>query len=43
MQSTGLHFIQGAGGVVQYPKGYLKKAYEIIRSRGGLCVADEVS
>ena len=28
---------------MQYPKGYLKKAYEIVRSRGGLCVSDEVS
>ncbi|XP_050421399.1 alanine--glyoxylate aminotransferase 2, mitochondrial [Adelges cooleyi] len=34
--------IQGVGGVVQFPKGYLKKAYELIKSNGGLCVADEV-
>lgn len=33
---------QGIGGVVQLPKGYLKKVYELIRSNGGLCVADEV-
>ncbi|KAM8960888.1 alanine--glyoxylate aminotransferase 2, mitochondrial [Pelodytes ibericus] len=34
--------IQGVGGAVQYPKGYLKEAYEMIRERGGLCIADEV-
>ncbi|XP_053304107.1 alanine--glyoxylate aminotransferase 2, mitochondrial [Spea bombifrons] len=34
--------IQGVGGAVQYPKGYLKEAYELIRERGGLCIADEV-
>uniref|UniRef100_A0A0A9XCQ1 Alanine--glyoxylate aminotransferase 2, mitochondrial n=1 Tax=Lygus hesperus TaxID=30085 RepID=A0A0A9XCQ1_LYGHE len=34
--------IQGVGGVVQYPKGFLKKVYELVRSNGGLCVADEV-
>ncbi len=27
---------------MQYPKDYLKKAYEIVRENGGLCVADEV-
>ncbi|XP_028029162.1 alanine--glyoxylate aminotransferase 2, mitochondrial [Bombyx mandarina] len=34
--------IQGAGGVVQFPKGYLKRAQELIRKNGGLYVADEV-
>ncbi|KAM4810060.1 alanine--glyoxylate aminotransferase 2, mitochondrial [Rhinophrynus dorsalis] len=34
--------IQGVGGAVQYPKGYLKEAYELIRQKGGLCIADEV-
>lgn len=34
--------IQGAGGVVQFPKGYLKKAQELIKKNGGLYVADEV-
>ncbi|XP_053557175.1 alanine--glyoxylate aminotransferase 2, mitochondrial [Bombina bombina] len=34
--------IQGVGGAVQYPKGFLKEAYELIRERGGLCIADEV-
>lgn len=33
---------QGVGGIVQFPKGYLKRVYELIRSNGGLCVADEV-
>ncbi len=31
------------GGTVHLPKGYLKKAYEIVRNRGGVCIADEVS
>ncbi|KAK3746895.1 hypothetical protein RRG08_030306 [Elysia crispata] len=34
--------IQGVGGAVQLPDGYLKKAYEKIRAHGGLCIADEV-
>ncbi|XP_010603742.1 alanine--glyoxylate aminotransferase 2, mitochondrial isoform X1 [Fukomys damarensis] len=34
--------IQGVNGVVQYPKGFLKEAFELVRERGGVCVADEV-
>ena len=34
--------IQGAGGTVVYPDGYLKKAYAVVREAGGLCIADEV-
>ncbi|XP_071450924.1 alanine--glyoxylate aminotransferase 2, mitochondrial [Hetaerina americana] len=34
--------IQGVGGTVQFPKGYLKKAYEIVKANGGVCIADEV-
>jgi alanine-glyoxylate transaminase/(R)-3-amino-2-methylpropionate-pyruvate transaminase len=34
--------IQGVGGVVAYPDGYLKHAYEHVRAAGGLCIADEV-
>lgn len=34
--------IQGVNGAVQFPKGYLKKARELIKNNGGLFVADEV-
>jgi alanine-glyoxylate transaminase/(R)-3-amino-2-methylpropionate-pyruvate transaminase len=34
--------IQGVGGVVVYPDGYLKQAYEHARAAGGVCIADEV-
>ncbi|XP_031849429.1 alanine--glyoxylate aminotransferase 2, mitochondrial [Nomia melanderi] len=34
--------IQGVGGVVQYPKSFLQKVYDHVRSKGGLCIADEV-
>ena len=34
--------IQGVGGFVEFPQGYLKHAYEHVRAAGGLCVADEV-
>jgi alanine-glyoxylate transaminase/(R)-3-amino-2-methylpropionate-pyruvate transaminase len=34
--------IQGVGGSVVYPDGYLKKAYAFVRSAGGVCIADEV-
>jgi alanine-glyoxylate transaminase/(R)-3-amino-2-methylpropionate-pyruvate transaminase len=34
--------IQGLGGTVVYPEGYLQKTYEIVRAAGGVCIADEV-
>ncbi|XP_062333875.1 alanine--glyoxylate aminotransferase 2, mitochondrial [Osmerus eperlanus] len=34
--------IQGVGGAVQYPKDYLKDTYQLVRERGGICIADEV-
>lgn len=34
--------IQGVGGTVQYPLGYLKKAFALVKANGGVCVADEV-
>ena len=34
--------IQGVGGTVQFPKNFLKPAYELVKSYGGVCIADEV-
>lgn len=34
--------IQGVGGTVQFPLGYLKKAFELVRASGGICISDEV-
>jgi alanine-glyoxylate transaminase/(R)-3-amino-2-methylpropionate-pyruvate transaminase len=34
--------IQGVGGAVVFPDGYLKEAYAYARAAGGLCIADEV-
>src|SRR5258706_15641747 len=34
--------IQGVGGVVVFPDGYLKHVYEHVRAAGGICIADEV-
>jgi alanine-glyoxylate transaminase/(R)-3-amino-2-methylpropionate-pyruvate transaminase len=34
--------IQGVGGTVVFPDGYLKHAYGHARAAGGLCIADEV-
>jgi len=34
--------IQGVGGAIVFPEGYLKKTYDIVRSHGGVCIADEV-
>jgi len=34
--------IQGVGGFVEFPPGYLKHTYEYIRAAGGVCIADEV-
>ncbi|XP_043228199.1 alanine--glyoxylate aminotransferase 2, mitochondrial-like isoform X1 [Amphibalanus amphitrite] len=34
--------IQGVGGTVQFPKGYMKKAEALIRDHGGILVMDEV-
>lgn len=35
--------IQGVGGAVQFPKGYLKKAAELVHKNGGVFISDEVS
>lgn len=34
--------IQGVGGFVEFPDGYLKQTYDYIRAAGGVCIADEV-
>ncbi|MEM7147268.1 MAG: aminotransferase class III-fold pyridoxal phosphate-dependent enzyme [Verrucomicrobiota bacterium] len=34
--------IQGVGGAVEFPAGYLEAAYEHVRGAGGICIADEV-
>ncbi|MEM0965993.1 MAG: aminotransferase class III-fold pyridoxal phosphate-dependent enzyme [Verrucomicrobiota bacterium] len=34
--------IQGVGGAVVFPDGYLRKTYEIVRAHGGVCISDEV-
>jgi alanine-glyoxylate transaminase/(R)-3-amino-2-methylpropionate-pyruvate transaminase len=34
--------IQGVGGVVVFPDGYLRHAYEHVRAAGGVRIADEV-
>jgi len=34
--------IQGVGGTVVFPDGYLRHAYGHVRAAGGLCIADEV-
>jgi alanine-glyoxylate transaminase/(R)-3-amino-2-methylpropionate-pyruvate transaminase len=34
--------IQGVGGFVEFPSGYLKHTYEHVRAAGGVCIADEV-
>jgi len=34
--------IQGVGGTVEMPPGYLKAVYEHVRAAGGLCISDEV-
>jgi alanine-glyoxylate transaminase/(R)-3-amino-2-methylpropionate-pyruvate transaminase len=34
--------IQGVGGFVVFPDGYLKNAYAHVRAAGGVCIADEV-
>ncbi len=34
--------IQGVGGTIVYPDGFLENAYNYIRRAGGVCIADEV-
>jgi alanine-glyoxylate transaminase/(R)-3-amino-2-methylpropionate-pyruvate transaminase len=34
--------IQGVGGAVVFPDGYLRDVYATVRAAGGLCIADEV-
>lgn len=34
--------IQGVGGAVELPPGYLPEVYKHVRAHGGLCISDEV-
>ena len=34
--------ILGVGGVVQFPKHFVRQTYDLIRNHGGVCIADEV-
>jgi len=34
--------IQGVGGFVEFPEGYLQETYAHVRAAGGVCIADEV-
>lgn len=34
--------IQGVGGTIVFPEGYLLSAYAHVRAAGGVCIADEV-
>lgn len=34
--------IQGVGGFVEFPTGYLRDVYAHVRGAGGVCIADEV-
>jgi alanine-glyoxylate transaminase/(R)-3-amino-2-methylpropionate-pyruvate transaminase len=34
--------IQGVGGAIELPPGYLGRVYEAVRAAGGLCISDEV-
>jgi alanine-glyoxylate transaminase / (R)-3-amino-2-methylpropionate-pyruvate transaminase len=34
--------IQGVGGTVVLPRGYLERAYHYVREAGGVCISDEV-
>tara|TARA_R110002073_G_scaffold313380_3_gene485344 strand:- start:54759 stop:57788 length:3030 start_codon:yes stop_codon:yes gene_type:complete len=34
--------IISCGGQIELPEGFLRKAYEYVRSAGGLCISDEV-
>ena len=34
--------IQGVGGSVQFPKGFIKRAFARVRELGGVCISDEV-
>ena len=40
--TTLLSILQGVGGTVQYPKRFLKSAFELIISYCGVCISDEV-
>lgn len=32
----------GVGGTIQFPRNYVKRAFEMVRARGGVCISDEV-
>lgn len=34
--------IQGIGGAIQFPKDFIKRAFDAIHAKGGVCISDEV-
>ena len=34
--------VQGFGGVIPMPEGYISKAFDRVRAAGGLCIVDEI-
>ena len=39
---TNFVLLQGVGGTVQFPKNFLKKAFDTVKANGGVCISDEV-
>ena len=39
---TNFVLFQGVGGTVQFPKNFLKKAFDTVKANGGVCISDEV-
>jgi len=37
-----LSYFQGVGGTIQFPKNFLKRAFDLVRANGGICISDEV-
>ena len=42
LSHSAIFSLQGVGGAMQLPRGYLQKVYELVRQRGGVCISDEV-
>ncbi|XP_033928862.1 alanine--glyoxylate aminotransferase 2, mitochondrial isoform X4 [Melopsittacus undulatus] len=40
--ANGFGCLTGVNGAVQYPRGFLKEAYQLVRERQGVCISDEV-
>ena len=42
LQLNVFYYLQGAAGIQQFCKGFVKEAFDMVKEKGGVCIHDEV-